>query len=495
MTVLDRLEKSTSFWFLLATSVFFFLLRLPSLFEPYWYGDEGIYQVIGLALNRGRLLYSGIWDNKPPLLYIVYALFNGDQFALRLVSLIFGIASVVVFLALSKLLLSSAKNTKIAYVSTALFALLFGLPLLEGNIANAENFMLLPILAAGYLVFKLFQTSNYTLYAIRYTLFLSGLLVGLAFLFKIVAMFDAAAFFLFLLFLSLPKKIALKSFVQTALSLFPYVLGCILPIGLSAIFFLAKGGFSDFLKASFLQNVGYVAYGNALIIPQGLLILKLAVLALFVFYLLVKRNVFSKPALFIFLWFSFSLFNAFFSGRPYTHYTLVLLPSFILLLALFFWQNSYRKFTAAVLIITALLVLKNFSFYGNTLYYYQNFLSFLTGNKSVAAYQSFFDKKTPIDYDIAQYLSMHMRSNDNLFIWGNNAQVYKLTDKLPPGRYAVAYHITGYKDGTTETQAALSHANPRFILIMPGQGTFPFSLAGYTRKINIEDAQIYEKVL
>ena len=30
------------------------------------------------------------------------------------------------------------------------------------------------------------------------------------------------------------------------------------------------------------------------------------------------------------------------------------------------------------------------------------------------------------------------KKSDNIFIWGNNAQVYKLTEKLPPGRYTVA---------------------------------------------------------
>ena len=28
-------------------------LRVPSLFEPYWYGDEGIYLTIGRAMRSG----------------------------------------------------------------------------------------------------------------------------------------------------------------------------------------------------------------------------------------------------------------------------------------------------------------------------------------------------------------------------------------------------------------------------------------------------------
>ncbi|MBP6098670.1 MAG: hypothetical protein KA477_01670, partial [Candidatus Levybacteria bacterium] len=57
---------SFSIWYII---VFFVILRLPSLIEPIWYADEGIYEVIAHAMHNGRVLYSEVWDNKPPLLY------------------------------------------------------------------------------------------------------------------------------------------------------------------------------------------------------------------------------------------------------------------------------------------------------------------------------------------------------------------------------------------------------------------------------------------
>ena len=56
------------------------LLRIPSWFEPYWYGDEGIYLTIGQALRKGVILYSQIHDNKPPLLYMMAAVAGGNLF-------------------------------------------------------------------------------------------------------------------------------------------------------------------------------------------------------------------------------------------------------------------------------------------------------------------------------------------------------------------------------------------------------------------------------
>src|SRR5262245_36121863 len=152
MKTLELLEKNKAFWYLLGLFVIFFLLRLPSVIEPNWYGDEAMYQVIGMALNKGRLLYSQIWDNKPPMLYVTYALFGGNQTALKFVSLFFGLAAAVVFFYLANMLFK--KKLSITVFSTALFTLLFATPFVEGDIANAENFMLFPnILAAFFVVF------------------------------------------------------------------------------------------------------------------------------------------------------------------------------------------------------------------------------------------------------------------------------------------------------------------------------------------------------
>src|ERR1700704_3424949 len=120
MKLLTKLEKKTEVWFLIIISFSFFLLRLPSLFEPLWYGDEGVYQVIGMAINQGRLLYRDIWDNKPPLLYLLYAIFQSNQPIIRFACLVAGLISVILFYFLTKELFQK-KN--ICYITTIIFAL------------------------------------------------------------------------------------------------------------------------------------------------------------------------------------------------------------------------------------------------------------------------------------------------------------------------------------------------------------------------------------
>ena len=150
----------------------FLFLRIPSLFEPYWYGDEGIYLVLGQAIRKGITLYSHIHDNKPPSLYFLAA-FSQTVFGFRLLLLFFMIPTIYFFHRLSSFFLSS----KAAKIATFIFLVLTSIPLFEGNIANAEVFMLLPTLIGVYLLAKSKPSIN--------NIIISALLLGLAFTIKI----------------------------------------------------------------------------------------------------------------------------------------------------------------------------------------------------------------------------------------------------------------------------------------------------------------------
>jgi len=495
MKILAKLERSREIWFLIVASLVFFLLRFPSLFEPDWYGDEGIYQTLGIAIRAGRLLYRDIFDNKPPLLYLLYSFVDSDQFMIRLLSLIFGLLSVIVFFYLCKRLL---ENAKASYIATLIFAILFGLPLIEGNIANAENFMLLLNISAGYLILKSLDTNSEIRNHKSIILISAGLVLGLSFLFKIVAVFDFAAFAGFLFFANYSKKILdifkIENLVTEIKNLAPFIIGFLMPIILTAIYFIFTHAFKEFLTATLFSNVGYVGSGNKLIIPQGFLIFKLLLLGSFSLFIFWKRKAYGLSFAFISLWLGFSVFNAYFSQRPYTHYVLVLLPALCLTIGLFILNRNFSKLAGVLMLSTFIAVLLSFNFYTKTIFYYQNFAAFMLGQKSVMAYEGFFDGSTPRDYEIANFINLYAKTSDNLFLWGNNAQVYKMTNKLPPGKYAAAYHITSYKDGLSNTKTGLEINKPKFIIVMPNVAAYPFSLAGYDRKINIEGVDIYEKL-
>lgn len=500
MRVFARLEKKTA-WFLLVVLFFFFLLRFPSLFEPYWYGDEGIYQTLGMAIKEDRLLYRDIWDNKPPFIYLLYSVLSSDQFATKLASLASGLLSILVFFFLAKKLFSQASpdSPKIHFFATVIFAVLLGLPLIEGNIANAENFMLLPILIAALLIFdqihkKKFSSIHLPSSIFHLPLLTAGLLLSFAFLFKAVAFFDLLAFIIFIVIVSMRERLNLKSIKNIKVQTISVVLGFIIPIILTTLFFLINNALVDFLQATFVQNVDYVSYGNKFLIPNGLLFLKAVLLSLFILYIFKIRKIVSVTTIFIVIWFAFSLFNAFFAERPYPHYLLVLLPSFSLIAALIVWDKKYQKIITLFALIAMVFVFNNFHFFSRSIAYYENFISFILEKKSSTSYRAFFDKKTPIDYEIALFLKPKI-NKDSIFIWGDNPQVYKMVGALPPGRYVASYHIKGYKDGILNTTRAINKVKPKFIVIMPDQHTVPLSLSGYLPRIKIDNALVYERVL
>lgn len=282
-----------------------------------------------------------------------------------------------------------------------------------------------------------------------------------------------------------------KNYVKISIS---FLVGFLLPIILTTVYFLIHGAFKDFLEAALFQNINYVGGGNKVLLSQSPFLLHLILLAIFVIIIFNLRQRFSKPTVFILLWFGFSLFNTFFSPRHYTHYLLVLFPSLLLLFQLIFWDKKSQKLSIVLFALGVVLVFGNFRLYNNNLNYYQNFLSFIIGVRDVESYRRFFDRQTPIDYRLAQFINSKTSDKDSIFIWGNNAQVYKMTNKLPPGKYSVAYHISYYKDGVSNILQALNKTHPKFIIIMPKQTTPPFSLMNYTERINLDDVLIYERI-
>lgn len=500
MDLLARLEKRKEVWIVLGISILFIFLRLPSLFEPQWYDDEGIYQTIGNLLQNGRQLYTDVWDNKPPLLYLIYRLFNSDQDTIRFISLVFGLVSVGVFSLIAHRLFR--KNIHALVTATGVFAVFFGLPYIEGNIANAENFLLLPVLLAMYLLLKLVYTNESFIFSdsIARKLFLPGLLLGTAFLLKSVVVFDILATVVILFCFSPPRQITLRTLLQTSKTFFyqlrTFLFGLLLPLVLTSTYFLLQGSLTEFLGSTVVGNVQYVSIYNQFIIPHGLLLIKIITVLLWTGGIYVYRNQLPKPLTIILLWSGFAVFNVFFSQRPYPHYLLVFLPTFSLLMGSIVMFREQRKFLLPLIVSLIFLIYYVFqvTLYKNPLWYYTNFISFASGQKSQQEYYTYFDKSVNKNYTIAQYLASHTKPQETVFLWTNAAQIYHMSRTVPPGRYLVEYHIARGNTTRAETAKDLIDNPPRFIVIDPAMSPFPFSLERYAYKVTIMDTDIYEKI-
>lgn len=494
--LIAKFEKRQDIWILIIFLSIFILFRIPSLVEPYWYGDEGIYEVIGQALNNGRLLYRDIWDNKPPLLYIYYAIFNGDQFSVRFLSMIFGLASIVAFFFLS----SGLFSLRIAVlVSTFLFTVLFGIPILEGNIANAENFMILSTILAFIFIYPHKQKKNY-----HYIL--GGLLISISFLTKIVGIFDFFAILVFMIFVKFYESRSLllffkhfawsfykKNFIEFYKKELFFILSFISPIIFVSLFFVFNGAFYDYIQAVFFQNIGYVGYGNFFFFPLGFLGFKLFLVFLTLVVVFYYKERLSYCGLLIYVWIIFSLFNAFFSQRAYTHYLLVLLAPLSLLVGFIVDQVKMRIENIAVFLVILVIILNYFHPSQKAFSYYKNYFDFVFAEKSVVSYQSFFDRITPRDYRLADFISSFPSKKDSVFLWSDSGQIYALSNRLPIGRYIVAYHILYDNKGIEKLENQITDARP--IYIITTKDTLPISkiLQSYRLKYMIDSARIYER--
>ncbi len=448
--------------FLLVLILLTIILRIPSLFEPYWYGDEGIYLTLGQAINKGLLLYRDIHDNKPPVLYLLAAL-AGNVAWFRELLLVWSIFTLSAFSVLVKKLFP--KNNRLYYLTLSLFAIGYTLPWLEGNIANAEVFMLLPTFLAILLAFpEKKQELNFLTLG---KFLLSGLLFSVSFHLKAPGLFDLAALGLLTVF-----YLTKKDFFNQFIKLLVLMAGFLLPMIVFSIYFAQNGALAYYLQAALLQNFTYLGSWRAGGMNQGdlgqnsALMVRAVGLVASSLLLFIFKKYFNKQTLFVLLWFLFAFFAALLSERPYAHYLIQLLPPTVLLIGLFFYQsNKKTKWVIVALLLFLVSNLKSISFwYYPVPDYYRNFINFTTGQVSREQYFDWFDKKVSSTYTLANYLVKRTASNDRVFIWSDASFAYALSKRLPPGRFTTAYHIADF-NGWQETIKAIETVKPGFIVI------------------------------
>ena len=433
----------------------FFILRVPSLFEPYWYGDEGIYLVLGQAIRKGVALYSHIHDNKPPTLYYLAA-FAQTVFGFRLLLLFFMAFTIYFFHRLSRFFLSP-KGSKIA---TFIFLILTSVPLVEGTIANAEVFMLLPTIVGVLLLVKPKPKLQ--------NLIFSGLLLGFAFTIKIPVAIEFAFLCLWLFIDNLDSF--QKAFFKIK-NILIFSVAFLIPITFWGVYYYLQGALVPFLNASLLQNFGYLSSWStgtqASSVSSGGVITRFLVLLISwtLIFLLKNREIISKKFSFLLFWFSATIFGSLLSGRPYPHYLIQVLPPLTLIIVEFlnFKERKKQIIIACSLFLFTLIVFR-FKFYFYPVFsYYSNFYSYTIGQKSTTDYRNYFGSQTNNFYKISNFIKTNTSPTDKIFVWGDQPYVYALSDRLPSSKYTVSYHIVDF-NGYQSTMDKIEANLPKFIV-------------------------------
>ena len=472
-------------------------LRIPTLFDPHWYGDEEIYLTLGLALKKGLVFYKDIFDHKPPLIYFTAAL-AGSVMWFRFILAVVNAINIVYFWLLSHLILEKRP----AIVASFIFGILSTIPLIEGHISNGELFMILPSTIATYL---LYRSIKFKKFATSKTYLLVGFWFSIAFLFKVPIIFDFVAITIFWVLFRYPKHnliTNLKVFITSQPWL--VVLGFLTPITVSIIYYASKGAFNSYVQTALLQNIGYIsawrdtatdtARSSLISNPLVWRLIIIAGLTSLLYYL---RRKLSTPIIFLIIWTSFSIYGALLSNRPYPHYLIQPLVPGSLLITFIIFSNKIRDWIigiAASIILIGFLIENGFSSYP-TLPYYHQFLRFATGQINLQEYHATFPKVTK-NYAIADYISKLTTHHDRIFIWGEEPAIFALSRRLPVGRYVVSFHIRDFPNGFEDTIKAVSATPPAYIIVFPDQvpefrQLEAFIEANYILVNQIEDAFIF----
>ena len=232
------------------------VMRIPGLFEPNRYADEDIYLALGQGLRKGLVFYRDIHDNKPPLLYLTAALAGGVMW-FRFILMAWNLVNVVFIWKLAERFI---KNKTGVWVSTLLFAILSSIPLIEGNIANGEMFMIMPTVAGVLLLLSLqaAEGSEPPFARKKFGYLGVGGLFSMAFLFKVPVLFELL---MIMFWLVIYRARNWGSFWKRLFGkeVWLVLIGFLTPIILSVVYYVVMGAGEPYTRSALGQNIGYLS--------------------------------------------------------------------------------------------------------------------------------------------------------------------------------------------------------------------------------------------
>jgi hypothetical protein len=480
------------------------LLRLPSLFEPAWSADEGAYANIGRSLDLGGVLYSGVWDNKPPGIYWVSAAATaGGASVLRMQLALFVI--VLATTVLTGVLAFRLAGVRAGLLAALLFAVVASVPNFGGDQLNAEVGGAMWVAAAMLVLLWRLPVSRLRAVA-------AGVLLGFALLFKATFAFDVLAAPAVPLLLAVARSPAV-SWRRALTTVALMGAGVVALCGAAIAVLWLRGSLPAFIEVLAHHDPRYAAWGitagpdgtpspsfdaspSALLrgIAVSRLLLVLAVGAAVAVALARRSQAWLAVVLF---WLSCDLAAAMVDNRALTHYvqqaevSLAVAAALLVALALQGRRTLGRLLAVAslpaiwVVLLGALFIprasaavatgpplpqLTRENASGRSLPgYYRNALDLFTRRMSLDAYHATFaGANYPQDVAVANLLAAHSSPGERVFVWGDASPwVYAFADRLPAARFiwmGSAYRL--YPQGESLLLSDLTRTPPAALIAL-----------------------------
>jgi hypothetical protein len=512
-----------AYWFVLFAILAIIILRIPSLFDRLRGGDEDYYMAMGQHITNGRTLYIGIWDNKPPLLYLIYtfsyALFGPHLLFVRSLNLILSILALIYTYKIISLKYFNLSKIAII-VSTLVSGILWSVGWQIYGF-NAEN-LYTPLIIIGSFYFIKFITSiknndnsisqidtSQTKIFQSAQLWLASICFSLSGFTKLPSLFEVL-FLTFVFSIIILKKTTFRKFLffgslTFGLITLPYIITGLyyLNINQLAQLYFSLYGFSNY----YLQDS--IKFLNISLLSWRLIITVFVLLLTTVLFWFKKI---SAPLFFLINIFFVEVFTIFISGFNWPHYLIQFIPafSFFVALALYCFTNKFEKdekkhdkkyyltkylykfygFICLVLVWFVTFVFNNYnlelSLGMRTNSNYGAFLEVLAGQRTLANWQLLDRWEVQLTDTMVPIIQKYTNSNDLIHIVASRSYLYPISNRLSGHPYPVDYQ---YHESLESVYNKLRASNTKLIILEKGNNNYDtFS------KLVIKDYQLKETV-
>ncbi len=443
-----------------------FFIRLRLLATPLE-RDEGEYAYMGQLLLQGILPYIEAYNMKFPGIYFIYAIvlaiFGEESSSIHFSLLLVNLGTSILIFLLGKRLLSST----VGMVAAVSFLIVTLSPSIQGLWANSEHFLVAFAIAGILLMLIAVERDHIGI------LFLSGLLLGSAFLTKQPGVFFALFGIAYLSWVFKGKlAVSLKEF---CLRVGVFIIGILMPIASVMILYFITGNFGAFWFWTFEYAFQYT---SLLSVSQGMTNLQMRLVeiwspnfpialgALLGLTALMFNKELRPKSVFIY-GFAIASFLSICPGlyfRP--HYFVLLVPAVCLLtgtgihwLAQKITPSNVRSVAlacvVAVLVVYPLVTQREFIFQ----------LSPLEASRAVYGMNPF-----PEAVEIASYIKENTDEEDKIAVIGSEPQIYFYSKRRAATGFLYTYALMEPHDFALEMQRDMIHEiesnKPRYIILV-----------------------------
>jgi hypothetical protein len=410
------------------------VIRFPLLSVPLE-RDEGEYAYIAWRMSHGEIPYRDNFDQKPPGIFFLGKKLSGSSGA--------------------------------GLFSAAAFSIASAQPEITGQAANTEIFMLLP-LVAGILVFvqRWGQCRKWDVFGV-------GMLIGLASLFKQVALATAIPIIIIQFYFDLKKGSSLQ-FRNALLSPAILSVGLITPWVPVLLFFAAHGAFGDLIQNVFLHNFRYLGTSRNELSLEIFLrnyspifrgewpLWGAAVIGICA--ILVKEII---KGLFILLWLFSAAIGISASAYFFPHYFLQATPIQAVLAAIgitFLWTQFQKRYNLAggIIVVLAAGFILIYPLVGNA-------RMLMTATPSQISYHIYPGNIFPDTLRVAHHIRKNSSPTDTIFVVGSESQIPYYAKRRHVSRFHFLFPLFGnYPDAVDnqyEVYDSIVKERPKFIVV------------------------------